>query len=665
MLFVYASTAIISTLWIIDSAQKGKFSLVRTPLDLPIALFLISQSISTLTSIDKHTSLFGYYSRFHGGLASTICYLILYFAFTSHFIGKIKEVKLTLLSIIASSTIVCAYGILEHFGIDKHIWVQDVQSRVFSTLGQPNWLSAYLITILPLNIYFYQKAQSGFLKYFLLAAALSNLVTILFTKSKSGIGATILTLLIYFSFQTLKNRQYLKLKTTAIILSSFLVITFIIGTPWTSNPAYINKALTLGGPTFPSFEKYLNRIGLTTQVKPIDTTKISQQEVKQLDLEAKGIRVGGSDSMDIRKVVWQGAIKLGLKYPFFGPGVETFGYTYYTVRPASHNLLSEWDFLYNKAHNEYLNFLATTGFIGLGTYLFLIISTLFLLVKTIKHPDSGELSLALLSGYISILITNYYGFSVVNVALLFFLIPAFIFTYSPPKNVFISTVSIHLPFITSAIAITLLLFTLYQTHITWKADINYATGKALMQVNYDYLADAISSLSKAVNSRPNEPVFRSTLAESHAMAAVYINSLLQTPEASAASTQQKLKEQRQLYTNSAIANAQESIKQNPFHTNFYKNKAKIEIMLASTDPIYYEQAIKTFEKIIELSPTEAKMYYNLGLIHYTLGNLEQAKSYYAKALELKPDYFKWEEFMKTLSDRQKELDKAKTNKKGR
>jgi len=95
-----------------------------------------------------------------------------------------------------------------------------------------------------------------------------------------------------------------------------------------------------------------------------------------------GIRVGGSDSMDIRKVVWQGAIELGQRYPLFGPGVETFAYTYYWVRPAAHNLLSEWDFLYNKAHNEYLNFLATTGFFGLFSYLLLITWTLIWWLKT-------------------------------------------------------------------------------------------------------------------------------------------------------------------------------------------------------------------------------------------------------------------------------------------
>src|SRR3989339_981087 len=144
-----------------------------------------------------------------------------------------------------------------------------------------------------------------------------------------------------------------------------------------------------------------------------------------------GIRVGGSDSMDIRKVVWQGAIELGQRYPLFGPGVETFAYTYYWVRPAAHNLLSEWDFLYNKAHNEYLNFLATTGFFGLLTYLLLIFSIIRVIARSNAtwlswiplagkshstndlKTENRELKTPLLLGSLSILITNYFGFSVV------------------------------------------------------------------------------------------------------------------------------------------------------------------------------------------------------------------------------------------------------------
>ena len=94
--------------------------------------------------------------------------------------------------------------------------------------------------------------------------------------------------------------------------------------------------------------------------------------VVQTKTEAPSSPFKVSESIDIRKIVWKGAVNLGLQYPLFGTGVETFAYSYYFVRPVEHNLTSEWDYLYNKAHNEYLNFFATTGVAGLATYLLYI-----------------------------------------------------------------------------------------------------------------------------------------------------------------------------------------------------------------------------------------------------------------------------------------------------
>lgn len=109
---------------------------------------MFSQIASTLFSIDPHTSIFGYYSRFHGGLLSTIAYLSLYWALVSNL--EQKQIRSLINWLLASAILVTFYGVLEHFGIDAKYWVQDVKNRVFSTLGQPNWLAAWLAAILPI-----------------------------------------------------------------------------------------------------------------------------------------------------------------------------------------------------------------------------------------------------------------------------------------------------------------------------------------------------------------------------------------------------------------------------------------------------------------------------------------------------------------------------------
>lgn len=339
MFFVYVITICIFSLHLINVFGYQKQFFKRSYLDIPLALFLISQIISTFISIDPHTSFFGYYSRLNGGLLSIICYCLLYWVLIVYIDKELRSniIKFSLYS----GILVAIYGILEHFGIDKNQWIQDVQTRVFSTFGQPNWLAAYLCILLP----FCLKNPLSLLLF----------ICLIFTKSKTGIIAALISLPFCLNK---KNFYY------------FFIIIAITGF------FFLNKKPDA----------------------PLPPT------------------INITASQDIRKIVWQGAIDLYQKYPVFGTGVESFAYTYYWTRPASHNLTSEWEFLYNKAHNEYINYLATTGTIGITAYLILIITSLIGFIKN-KH-------FFLLAAYISILITNLTGFSVVVISLYFYLLPA-------------------------------------------------------------------------------------------------------------------------------------------------------------------------------------------------------------------------------------------------
>src|ERR1035437_3187236 len=77
-------TVVIGFAWVTKMIIKRQFRIQRTPLDIPIALFLVSEIISTFLSLDPHTSIWGYYSRFNGGLLSILSYVFLYFAFVSN-----------------------------------------------------------------------------------------------------------------------------------------------------------------------------------------------------------------------------------------------------------------------------------------------------------------------------------------------------------------------------------------------------------------------------------------------------------------------------------------------------------------------------------------------------------------------------------------------------
>src|SRR5690242_10893233 len=179
--------------------------------------------------------------------------------------------------------------------------------------------------------------------------------------------------------------------------------------------------LVFGTPFSPSLQQYLHRY---SQTPPVETPTVQPSGGNSLE-------VGGTDSGDIRKIVWQGALAVWEQNPVFGSGVETFAYSYYQVRPIAHNMVSEWDFLYNKAHNEFLNYLATTGLFGLGTYLILQTAIGILLLKPLFQkkniPELSEhiyLGLGFVSGVAALHVSNFFGFSTVMVSVLLFLFPA-------------------------------------------------------------------------------------------------------------------------------------------------------------------------------------------------------------------------------------------------
>ena len=116
MIAVYALTIVIVALWIWRMIALKKIIFTRTFLDIPLLAFLASQILSTIFSIDRHVSLWGYYSRFNGGLISTISYILLYWAYVSN-VPDLASVKKHLKYLLVSGLIISLYGIFEHFGV--------------------------------------------------------------------------------------------------------------------------------------------------------------------------------------------------------------------------------------------------------------------------------------------------------------------------------------------------------------------------------------------------------------------------------------------------------------------------------------------------------------------------------------------------------------------
>ncbi len=357
--------------------------------------------------------------------------------------------------------------------------------------------------------------------------------------------------------------------------------------------------------------------------------------------------IGGTDSGQIRLIVWEGAVDVWKANPLFGTGVETFAFAYYKHRPAAHNMTSEWDYLYNKAHNEYLNYLATTGIVGLGTYLFMIGFFLFMLARWIltevpKENSQKELILiiALAASYISILITNFFGFSVVIINIFLFLIPAFAFiimeklhkekAFLFPKQQAPSESISAGRWFGIGILIAIGLYFLFLLFIYRKADIAYALGNNLDNVQqYD---QALPLLQEAVSLRPGEPIFKDELALNSATIATLI--LLQQVASQSAEAQSQAAQ----FAQQALSLGDEVVNKYPNNIVFWKNRVRIFYTLSQVDSSYLPRTIEAMKQVSILAPSDAKVRYNLGELYRSINAFKEAKEAQEKAIELKPDY---------------------------
>lgn len=612
---VYVITALIVASWALKMIFEKKFIFRRTALDFPILLLLAALFLSTVTSVDTRSSIFGYYSRFNGGLISAISYSILYWAYVTH-MDSIKTLK-SIYFITASVLLVSIYGILQHFGVDKDVWVQDVQSRVFSTLGQPNWLAAFLTGVIPITWAFainnFKYKLLNFKKDLLfLWLALSSIffLVLLYSGSRSGLlGFAVADIIFwgvafysYIHTPSVKKRVLKTLVATHII---FVIIALLNGTQFTPGISNLLKRDSNGIATEPDI------------------------------ITGTSLETGGTESGYIRQIVWKGAVNLWKQYPILGTGVETFAYSYYKVRPVEHNLVSEWQYLYNKAHNEYLNYAATTGTVGLTAYFTLVITMVFVLLKkggiitkfTNKSPSSSKtLNIAILSGFASILVTNFFGFSVVIISLLFYLFPAMTITINESgiTNYELKVKSFSISQKIGAL-LTVILTSYFLILISkyWYADVLYARGK--LEQDAGNYAVAQQLLEKAVDLSSKEAFYWEELSQSTTQIALALFEEEKTDLANS-------------YARQAVSQSERSVELSPANVNLKRTMASMYIRLSSIDLNYLIYARNTLIAASIQAPTDAQLLYNLGLAYIRTGEADKALNTFYKTIEMKPDY---------------------------
>lgn len=606
MLFVYFISTVILVFTKLGFVLGNKKSVPVNIALFSFVIFLLAQVASTFTSMDKFTSVFGFPSRLNGGLLSQFAYLII-FAGVLINLNK-KKVKKLLVAGVLSAFVVALWGIPAHFGKDPNCliltgslnsacWQKDFDPtlRIFSTLGQPNWLASYLILILPIALSLIFTFKQTGTKLIFLTISQTLFLAFIFTNSRSGalgLVASLVIFLLLLGKGTIKNNS----GWLASSFVFFISLTVIFGTTLSS------------------------RIKEAVNQKPVNPIQNTQSANAQ-----NSAPKGPTESGQIRIIVWKGALNVIKNNPILGTGPETFAYSYYQNRPLAHNQTTEWNFFYNKAHNELLNIFANTGILGVSSFLLFLTTALYSLYKGAKsqtEQTSGILTKAAIAAIVGFQISIFFGFSTVaSQTTMFLILPFALILGGQNKMRGVSLNFLEKPFrigagiLIMAVGLYLAVFVLR----LYLADIFITRAKDLKIEN----PQALLVYSNAISTSPVENPFY--LADTANSIALYAQNASDEEIAKSLEVQAGLIAER-------------ARKSSPANILTARKLANTYILLSGINDDFKNKAEEEGNLIVKLAPTDPQSYVSLAKVQISIGKENDAQNSLKKALDLKKDY---------------------------
>jgi tetratricopeptide (TPR) repeat protein len=160
----------------------------------------------------------------------------------------------------------------------------------------------------------------------------------------------------------------------------------------------------------------------------------------------------------------------------------------------------------------------------------------------------------------------------------------------------------------------------------WYSDILYNRGKELNNASRPDLS--IPFLTQAIKYEPQQAIY---YGDYYGLAYAYAQVAL-------AYAQEKNATMSAEFTDYAIASIQKSLSLSPANVNLKRSAFGLYVRLSTIDEKYLVEARNMLTETIKLAPTDAKLYYNLGIADANLSQYQAALEDFQKAVELKTNY---------------------------
>ncbi|HCJ67413.1 MAG TPA: hypothetical protein DHV62_08875 [Elusimicrobia bacterium] len=615
-------------IYLLDGLRKKKTVLFSTPLDKPLLIFLLLAIVSWLHSFFLSHPGFaqnGLYISFHPELKLSIFsegsrnflfllvnwflvyYAAIFFLEKKEFVWKV--IRLSYFTAVVASV----YGILQYFSIEL-IWPKVLNpfgGRCVSTFGNPNFLSPFLVLVLPLTFteYLLSEKKNMRLFYFLINFILFWALICTMTRS-SWLGLFLGLLYLFFNLARYQKVFIQKNKARLGLLLSLFIL-FAIFSPRSKVTGYA-----------PSVIERL------TEIK-----------------EAKKATYG---PLHQRFLIWFCAWEMVKERFLLGKGWGTFElfYPFYQGKYLFWERYESFRTHANNAHNEILEIISQTGVIGLGIFLWLWITFYRWVHSLYKYPlETKEkmLVFAISAGITAFLVDN-----ILNVSL-HFAIPAFFFFWylgilanfaiQREKN---SGINLSLKNKTWLVSLILLFFVLLIVNNArfFLAEIHYFNGFKFNRQNR--LLEAKKELETAHQYHRLEVNNNYELGNTYARLGEQAKAIWAYKEALAANLGYD-----EIYYNlavvslysgkveEAIKNYQQALYINPLSREAYLSLGNLYLRQPEK---YLEKGIKVYDRVVELDPLHKESWNNLGYLYLKNNQPEKAINCFREALRIDPNF---------------------------
>jgi tetratricopeptide (TPR) repeat protein len=634
-----------------------------------VLVFTLAFTITTVTSINPHTSLWGTLERM-GGLW-TFWHYYVYFVIATSVLRTRPEWRRLLRTTVMISILSSMHGILQRTGW-QFIIGSGGQERIFGTLGNPALFAGYEIVcfFLALMLYF-DRIHAGKEKRSASDKGQGQLWTIVGTS---------VAVLSYLLFYKVALTQAVDADTHPLFWAWPLVVSMVWGISRTIGfgeeriwlPVAIVLdfiaiiltsvrgsflALGVGLCTFIAMYYFQYRTQLTRMsfiplgalaalagiffillATPVthDGPPVASNIVQRL----WGTFVDTSQesyTLKTRIWAWKAGIKGWEESPktiLLGWGPEMFNIPFSKhFDPMFLNEASAQTF-YDRAHNMFVEVLVTMGLLGLTAYLFMYWSLGKSLIEIRRQGNERMLGMGLVSLVVAYVIHNLFIFDTAANFLVFFTAMGFVSCVITPER----RVAIPQPLPVAGLRVpALIAMAAIMGYLIWHTNVvpckaNYATSRAITMRGQGNFYGAAQAYLEAIAYRvPGQYEFR------HGFAQFLIESL----------ASEKMTPERTQMINVAIQEVQKNADGSPLDYLPLFHIGRLYITLGKDDPAspYNDEALKYSLAALALSPKLVRTYYEIAQAYLNKKDYDHAIEYFRQAAALNPtvgiSYWYW------------------------